>query len=137
MKPTSEVHWYPPQDRLAEAKTVACGAPITSSAWSTEPHEATCNRCVSKFHAPGRLKLGVAATGPTHYLSGYPVRSQTVLELALPNGSWLGVSYYWSGVKSEPARAFFDLWTGKRPMVCFTSCNLPPKAILRWPQGGP
>jgi hypothetical protein len=81
---------------------------------------------------------GESPGGRRHFLDGRPVHAGTTLDLLLPDGHWQRVRYEWSFTRETPPRAYLQLGgpaaaerLDAAPQVSF---ELPPRAVLRWPE---
>lgn len=76
--------------------------------------------------------------GQRHYLSGRPVHAGSQLELLSADGQWLAIRYEWSFDHARPPTGYLELGAPegatRQDVVPLISFELPPRAILRWPE---
>ena len=86
------------------------------------------------------LILAQIEGGPRHFLDEQPVHAGTTLELLLDSGRWITVGCGWTWQPDVLSTVHVALGVGPRarglgaadpPTVSF---ELPPRAILRWPE---
>lgn len=81
----------------------------------------------------GTLKLRSHPGGLRHYLDDKPVKTGVVLELLLPDERWLPGSFV--DVRTRPPMLLITLGgTSEGKDAAEGILQLPPSAILRWPE---
>jgi hypothetical protein len=103
--------------------------------WNAEHYQALLG-----YEPHTQLILGRTEGGARHFLDGRPVHAGATLERLLDDGHWLQVRYEWSWQPdtSPTAHVALGVPAGARELVDppAVSFELPPRAILRWPQRG-
>jgi hypothetical protein len=119
--------------RGGEQPPTDAGAEASYEDWSTHHYRPMVTPPTSTT-----LQEGRDGGGPRHFLDGSAVHAGTGLELLLTDGRWLPVGYEWSFIPGRWPTAHVAIggpWEAIRQSGPVVSMELPPDAVLRWPEG--